>query len=546
VWNTCRHLTFLAVLLSACQGLVSDPMGSDRPDPVDPDDPIDPDAPVPDGATAAPFRRLSNDELANAIETLTGARPPSLSTLPGDVADGRTLFFPGIAGRQPLARIETLVAIADEAAVSMSDAAIAAYAPSCESSADRACAEEFAAELGLMAFRRAASADELASMLALYDDAAEHGDGIRQIVRFALLSASFLYVIENGAPSTEHPELAVLDSTELASRLALALTDDLPDRELLAAGRAGELATAETLRTHAERLFQTEDARHTVERFFDYWLGLEEVRSLDRDPEAFPNFDATLNEAMIAETHAFLAHETWEADAPLADLFRADFSFVDTRLGEFYGLEVASATPTRVMLPPERRGLLTQAAILSHEQGSTFTRPIQRSVYLLRRLLCVDIPPPPEDVDATPRGSEPGATTRETYDRLTAAGSCAGCHQTLINPPGFAFEDFDAVGAFRTTERGQPVDASGAIPSLGVEALSGGASVGLAVSELDQIHTCFARQWLRFALSRPETQADATSLRVIVTASREGRPLREVMLSLVDTFAFRHRAIPAE
>lgn len=542
---TSRWLGALA-LLTACNGLVSEPAGfTDPVDPIDPMDPIDPDAPVPDDATEAPFRRLSNDELGNAIETLTGARPPSLMTLPGDVADGRTLFFPGIAGRQPLARIETLVAIADEAATAMSSATIEGFAPSC-SSADRTCAEAFADAFGAKAFRRAVAPEERTAMLALYDGAGDHGDGLRQIARFALLSASFLYVVENGTPSTEHPDLMVLDSTELAARLALALTDDLPDEELLAAGAADELTTADTLRTHAARIFQTDDARETVQRFFDYWLGIDDVRTLDRDPTAYPDFDATLNDAMIAETHAFLAHETWEANGSLADLFRRDYSFVDRRLGVLYGLDVASDTPVMVTLPPERRGLLTQASILAHEQGSTFTRPVQRSVYLLRRLLCVDLPPPPEDVDATPQPSEPGSTTRETYDRLTAPSACAGCHHTLINPPGFAFEDFDAVGAYRTMERGRPVDASGAIPSLGVEGLNGGGSVGAAVAELDEIHTCFARQWLRFTLSRTETQADATSLRVIVNASREGRPLRDVMLSVVDTFAFRHRAIPAE
>jgi hypothetical protein len=500
---------------------------------------------IADDATPAPIRRLSNGELANAIEQLTGARPEALSMLPGDVADARALFFPGIAGRQPLARIDTWVAIADQAAEAMRPEDFASIAPSCEASDARACGAELAEVLGRRAFRRPISDDERAALLALYDDAGEHEDGLRQIVRAILLSPSFAYVIERGTAVADHPGLFSLGDREIATRLSLALCDQLPDAELMAAADAGELHTPEQIRAQAERIFALPCARVTVERFFDFWLGLEHVRTIERDADAFPELDDALRASMLAETHLFLAHEVWDERAPLADLFRADFAFVDAELGALYGIDVSSATPVRVALPPERRGLLTQAAILTHEQGEAFTRPIQRSVYVLRRLLCVDLPPPPPSVDSTPRSSEPGSTTRATYESLTASGSCASCHRTVINPVGFAFEDFDALGAHRDTERGQPIDASGGIFALDVHDLYGGAAVGLAVAELDEIHSCFARQWLRYTLSRTETRTDGTSLRTIADASRSGAPLAEVMLSVVDTFAFRHRAVPA-
>jgi hypothetical protein len=551
----------LAVALAGCDGMLdAGPSGArgvprgEGPTSTPPPDDRVPEGRFPvgtlpedavDDVAPAPMRRLANDELGNAIETLTGIRPPSLSMLPGDVSDARSLFFPGLAGRQPLARVETWLAIADEAAEGISETRILALAPGCASSADRACASSFATALGERAFRRPVADVELAAILGLYDAAGDPAEGLRQIVRFVISSAPFLYVVERGTATPERPDLIALDDRAISTRLALALTDDLPDAELLAAADSGALGAPEGIRAEASRLLGTERARRTVERFFDHWLGLDHIASLERDPAAFPDLDDALAASMLAETHTFLAYEVFEASAPLAELFRADFSFVDRRLGALYGIDVASDSPVRVALPPERRGILTHASVLAHDQGATFTRPIQRAVYVLRRLLCVDLEPPPDDVDASPRASEPGATTRETYERLTSAGTCGGCH-SVLNPAGFAFEDFDAIGAHRTTERGVAVDASGSIGVIEVEGLNGGASVGAAIADTDAIHTCFARQWLRYTLGRVETVADTTSIRAMSEASRGGAPLRDVMLSVVETYAFRHRALPAE
>ena len=526
--------------LTACVGALDDDGVSGPPRHGGP---INPDQPAADDTTPAPVRRLANEELANALETLTGGPIAVTSMLPGDVSDARTLLFPGIAGRQGLVPVDTWLSIADDAARGTSTTRIAELAPSCAAAHDRACATSFARALGHAAFRRPLAADEEMAMLALYDGAGDPDEGLRQIIRFVVLSPSFLYVIERGTVAAR-PELIALSDGEIATRLALALTNDLPDAQLLAAAEAGALHTPEQIRAQAERLFTTDRARHAVERFFDYWLGLDDVAHLTRDAAAYPQLDASLNASMLAETHTFLAHEVWDAGANLPDLFRADFSFVDARLGALYGLDVTGNTPTRVQLPAERRGLLTQAAILAHDQGSVYTRPIQRSVYVLRRLLCTDLPPPPPTVDASPRANEAGATTRQTYEHLTAPASCSGCHQSLINPVGFALEDFDAIGAHRTTERGQPVDASGGIPSLSVSGVTGGAAMSMAVAGSDELHVCFARQWLRYTLGRRESQADATSLRVITDASRSGASLRQVMLSVVTTFAFTHRVLP--
>jgi hypothetical protein len=529
-------------LLTACEGALDEgPFGARGHGPG-----IHPDDPAVDDATAAPVRRLANDELASAIETLTGTRPPSLDALPGDVADTRSLFFPGLAAHQPQVRVESWLAIVDEAAAATTPARIASLAPVCASRADATCAAALIDALGHRAYRRPVSDDERTALLGLYDAAGDHADGLAQIIRAILLSPSFLYVVERGTVVEGSTDLFVLGDTEIATRLALALTDDVPDGELLAAAEGGALHTPEQIRAQAERIFATEGGRRTVERFFDHWLGLSEVAGLTRDAASYPEFDAALNASMLAETRTFVGYEVWEAHAPLADLFRADFSFVDARLGALYGLDVSSDTPVRVDLPPERRGLLTQAAVLAHEQGTVYTRPIQRSVYVLRRILCADLPPPPLTVDATPRASEPGSTTRETYASLTAQPACASCHAAIINPLGFAFEDFDAIGAHRTTERGQAIDASGGIPTLSITGLDGGASVGTAVAGVDELNTCFARQWLRYTLARTESQADATSLRAIADASRSGAPLRDVMLSVVTTYAFTHRTVPVE
>lgn len=541
----------LVPLLVACEGTIGSPGGSsdsprrtdETPSTTAPTNPgrIDPDAPAVDDVTAAPVRRLGNDELASALESLLGVAPSALAELPGDVADRRVLLFPAIAGRQVLVPVDTWLNLADQAAAGTNTVSLA---PTCASARDRSCAAELVGALANRAFRRDATSEEHTALLALYDAAGNHDDGVAQIVRAIVLSPSFLYVIESGTVVDD--DLVALDDRSIATRLALALTDDLPDAELRAEAEAGRLRTAAQIRAQAERLFDGTKARATVTRFFDHWLGLTDVAALVRDADAFPTFDAALNASMLEETRTFVDHVVFEAGAPLPELFSADYSFVDARLGALYGLDVAGEAPVRVTLPPERRGVLTHASVLVHEQGSIHTRPIQRSLFLLRRVLCAELPPPPTDVAATPQPSEAGATTRQTYERLTSTGTCAGCHVSAINPPGFAFEDFDALGAHRATERGLPVDASGGLPAYAISDVRGGAEMATAVASLDEVHVCFARQWLRFALARVETQADATSIRHVADVSRAGGSLRDVMLALTETFAMRHRTVPTE
>jgi hypothetical protein len=352
-------------------------------------------------------------------------------------------------------------------------------------------------------------------------------------------------LIERGAPVAGAPGLLALDDYEVAARLSLFACETLPDATLMAAADAGQLRTPDQIGAQAQRLFALPCARKTVGRFFSQWFHLDRVATIMPDTTANPLFTPDARQGMIDEDQRFLDYLTWDSPSPLSTVFNADFSFVDSRLGPIYGLTGLGATPTKVTMPPERRGLLTHAGLLTALSNPAATSPVRRGAFVYRKILCQDISPPPPTLDTSPPKDDPTKTTRQRYALRTEVGVCAGCHST-INPVGYALENFDAIGKLRDTDNGLPVDATGSIPGMGVTGLDGGASLSSAVADLDELRVCFAREWLRFSLGRQESQADVTSLRPIVDLARGGAPMQDLMVALVKTFAFSHRAVPAD
>ena len=248
--------------------------------------------------------------------------------------------------------------------------------------------------------------------------------------------------------------------------------------------------------------------------------------------------------SMSAEVTAFV-DDIFASGGSIRALYTAPYTFANADLAPIYGIDVAGEALVRVDLDPtQRSGLLTLSGPLAVGSDATVHNPIRRGVFLDEAVLCVHLPPPPDDV--TPLPPPDGTrTTRELVDAHTGEGTCGeGCHSTLINPPGFAFEHYDAIGAYRTEDNGQPVDATGSwtFPT-GPATFDDAIDFAAQIADSDQAHRCYVSHWLSYLHGRPVADTDDGLLdRLAAEARSNDRPITELMVDLILSDSFRYRA----
>lgn len=405
----------------------------------------------------------------------------------------------------------------------------------------RACVEAVVDRLAPLAFRRPldpSRRDAIVGLIDLADD--DYGEALKMVFEAIFANPSFLYLLEVGEELPDEPGTFALDGYERAARISYALCETTPDGELRDAAAADQLATPEQVEAQVRRLMATPCGEATVQRFFSQLLWLYKIADLDRDPNLFPVWTPDVAAGMLAETERFIHELLYVEDANLATVLSADYSWVDPRSAALYGLPAPSEI-TRTQLPDERAGILTQPSVLAVTSTFDTTSPVRRGVFVLEQVLCQELPPPPPGLMISPPPPDPSATTRERWEQHSADPTCSGCH-SQIDPIGFTFEEFDAVGQHRTEENGKPVDPTGGAPALGLAdgELAGAAELARAVAESPISVSCFAKQWLRFTLGRLETDTDADSLAAVEDALAAGS-VHEALVSLTSTNAFTYR-----
>lgn len=488
-----------------------------------------------------PLRRLTSQQYANSVRDLFGVEA-NVAAFGGDEKLGP--FDANYAAPVSPTMVDQFRAVAEDVATAAS-LDVAAVLP-CDPAVTATCLQDWVRAVGRRAYRRPLTDDELARYETLLELGQDDASRVRLVIQAMLQSPSFLYQLELAMPDPAAGEVVALGSYELASRLALFMWASVPDDALLDAAAAGELDDPAGLRAHAERLLEHPHARRTVEGFHVQWLHLDKLAALDKDPAMFPSFDEDVRAAMLAETRRFAGNVVLEGDATLETLLTSNETWIDAPLLPLYGLPAnATHDPDEPVLldPAQRAGLLTQAAFLATHAHHNQTSPIHRGVVVLTELLCLPPPPPPPDVDATPPDPQPGATTREIFEQQTAEPYCAGCHK-LINGIGLGLEGYDAIGAFRETENGLPVDQSGEVVGTDVAGtFDGGVELAHKLAQSQQVQDCVATQWFRYSLGRLEGTADACTLDDLqATFAASGHDVRALMLALVETDAFRYRA----
>lgn len=395
------------------------------------------------------------------------------------------------------------------------------------------------------AWRRPVTPAEVERLLAFLPLARAHGEGfdagMKLALRAVLLSPHFLYRVElDPDPASAAPH--ALNDHELASRLSYFLWSSMPDEALLAAADAGTLHTPEELERQVRRMLADPKAEALVDNFAGQWLYTRALSSFHPDPLLYP-FDDSLREAMRQETR-LVFHEFLRGEHPVKNMLDADFTYVNDRLAQHYGLPAPGTSQmTRVDLSghPERAGLLGQGSILAVTSHPDRTSPVKRGLWVLEQLLCQAPPPPPPDVEGLPPPVDPSMGIKQRMARHSSDPSCSGCH-VMMDPIGYGMENFNVVGAWRRKEEvsGAPVDPSGVLPG-GVH-FKDGVELRTLLKSDPELEHCIAQHLLAYGLGRGPAQEDACTLEDITRkAGAGGGRLSDLILSLTRSEAFTHR-----
>jgi hypothetical protein len=421
---------------------------------------------------------------------------------------------------------------------------------SCTGSDQTSCARTFVQSFGKRAFRRPLDAVEVDDLVALYtklrtDPQMNYGfqEALGIVVEAMLQSPGFLYRWERGlsAPQMDGA-LVKFDPYEVASRLSYFIWNSMPDATLTAEAEAGRLQTPDQVATQAQRLLADPRADLTLADFVTQWLELGPLKDAIKDTAVYPAFKPELRDSMRAETVAF-TRDVLRGPTPSFDrLLTAPYTFVDARLAQYYG--VTPDAMGRVDLSGTARlGLLTQGALMSVKGNSYRTSPVRRGKFILNRVLCQVIPPPPPDVVPELPPPDPTKTVREQMAEHRTKPSCAACHESM-DVLGFAFEHFDGAGNYRKDDGGHSIDSSGSVTVEGVTfTFTDASDLASALASSPMSQSCFARQWLRYAIDRFEQDADAAAvawLSAVYGATH--LDTRDLIVEITRTIPFTHRA----
>jgi len=405
-----------------------------------------------------------------------------------------------------------------------------------------------------LAYRRPSTNADVQTLLEFFDngrhDSGSFDAGIQFALERMLVDPDFLLRVHRDPPLNGAQGGAYrLSDLEVASRLSAFLWSSIPDDRLLTLAEHGQLTNPPTLEQEARRMLADPRATEAlVDDFAAQWLNLRRVDDVVVDPERYPNYDLSLLQGFQRETELFVG-STIREDRSVVDLLRANYTFVNERLARHYGIPGVYGTRfRRVTLPnPDQRGgLLAEGALLATTSYPDRTSPVLRGKWLLDNIFGLPVPPPPPGVDQNLPESKPGAAPASIRERLSQHRknpSCASCH-SVIDPLGFALENFDVIGGWRTVdESGRPVDASGnTVSGAKIEGLKG--LRALLLEQPDQFPRTVTEKLLAYALGRRLEYFDRPAVRKIVRdAAAHDYRWSSIVLGIVDspTFLMRTR-----
>ncbi len=360
-------------------------------------------------------------------------------------------------------------------------------------------------------------------------------DGVRLVIEAMLQSPNFVYRSELGTDG------APLSGYEMASKLSFLLRNTTPDDALLDAAAAGELDTANGVLARATTMLDEESAQAVLGRYHAELFGIDRYLQIDKNRTAFPTYDTTLNAELVQADQLFF-DRIFSTGQGMRAIFTSTLAFVSSASAGFYGVSASGQGLTEVALGPERPGILTRLGFLAQNATLNQPDPIHRGVDVLNRLMCADLMPPEGTIPELPQVM-PGQTNRQRVEAHTGSGSCAGCHATLINPIGFAFENFDAMGQLRSMDNGNPVDTTGEVElSGGLHAFSGAPELVALLADAPGVHGCYTKHLAEYALARDMAGSDRSLVDAIEGISmNDNAGTKAIVLSIISQPSFLTR-----
>jgi mono/diheme cytochrome c family protein len=410
------------------------------------------------------------------------------------------------------------------------------------------CAKRILSTLARRAYRRPVSEPDLADVLPFYTAGRAKGNfelGIQKALERLLVSPQFLFRIERDPANVPAGTPYRLSDLELASRLSFFLWSSLPDDQLLEVAAAGKLKDPAVLEQQVRRMLADPRSESLVTNFAEQWLFLRDIGAKQPDELLFPDFDESLRDAFREEADLFL-DSVLRSDRSVLDLLAADYTFVNERLAQHYGIpNISGSYFRRVTFPPgsPRGGLLGQGSILTITSYSTRTSPVLRGKWVLENILSSPPPPPPPNVPALATESKDTGTPLTMREAMTlhrAQEPCASCHARM-DPIGFAMDNFDAVGRFRTSDAGKLIDPSGVLPN-GTK-FSGVAELKQALLQHpEQFVSTVAEKLLMYAIGRNVQYYDQPAVRAIVDeAAQHNYTFSSLVMGVAKSVPFQMR-----
>jgi mono/diheme cytochrome c family protein len=411
------------------------------------------------------------------------------------------------------------------------------------------CAKRIITNLARRAYRRPVVNEDLQAPLELYRQGRGEAGfevGVEMALNSMLVNPNFLLRIERDPPGAAEATPYRISDLELASRLSYFLWSSMPDDELLEVAASGRLSRPDVLEQQVKRMLADERSHSLVSNFAGQWLYLRNLDSFIPDMRLFPDFDDNLRQAMRQETELFVESIVRE-DRSVLDLIKADYTYLNERLAKHYGIPHIYGSHFRRVTVDDashRGGLLRHGSILAVTSYATRTSPVLRGHWILKNLVGAPPPPPPANVPALDDNIVSAQLpVRERLKQHRANAACASCHE-LMDPVGFALDNYDAIGRWRDTEAGQPIDTAGSLSD-------GSEFVGVAGLERALLGRpeLFARtlteKLLTFALGRGIEYYDAPAVRQIVReAKKDNYRFSRLIISIVTSTPFQMRKTP--
>lgn len=510
--------------------------------------------PVAESAGVMQMRRLTYREYYHSVADLFGTTTDPTGGWSPDVT-GVTGFI------APTSVADLQVQLLNQAAPTIVATALASgklftagnLTTACQNpaaTAEAACVTQFITGLGLRAYRRPVAAAEQTDLMTLYTTARGLGQtyaqSISAVAQAMIQSPNFLYHWEIGPtpPVVGADGLVPLTQWQIASRLAMALWESKPDDTLLTAAADGQLATTAQITAQITRMLADPRATQSLYSFHQQWLLnvgtlIGDVTSITKSS---PLWTPAAAAGVQTEFSEFLS-SVYTGDGTLKTLFTAPYSFINHDIGVLYGVQGPATGFAKVMLDPtERAGILTQTGFLASQASDVVDNPIYRGLSIYIRVLCGTIGSPPAIVP--PVNFIATGTTRQSFQLHGSNACAAGCHN-LFDPPGFAFENYDGMGQWRTTDNSLPVDATGTFTTPFGTTMTFKNAVDLAqqLAASTEAQQCVDRQWSRYMLGRLEGPAELGSLYLALQHAEmtPGFSLTGMVTALLTSKAFTYR-----